>query len=332
MATSKKVAYLFPGQGAQYAGIGADLFEGYGVVRDTYGEASEALGYDVAKLSFAGEGSEEAERINLTRYTQPVLLTHSVACMRVFHERMGGGLPGLVMAGGHSLGEYSALVCAGGLGFAEALRLVQRRGELMGEFGEGEMAALMLDAESVGGLAGRYFCEVAAFNLEGQTVVGGRAEDLGRLVEAMEAEFPRKRAIRLKTEGAFHTYYMVEAARRFREVLEGVAFGELGVGVLSNFTGDFHGDDAEGIKSRLFLQLFNAVRWRDNLRRLMEGADVLVEFGGGLGKGEGAAEKRPNLEGMVKQVGRGMEGAPDYFSVINVGSLEGALEGLGGLS
>ncbi len=137
-----KTAYLFPGQGAQYPGIGKDLHDQIPVVRDTYAEASEALGYDIAERSFHAP----ADEINLTRNTQPVLLTHSIACLRALHAHaQAGRAPPPSMAAGHSLGEYCALVSAGALEFAEALRLVKRRGELMGEYGQGEMEALMID-------------------------------------------------------------------------------------------------------------------------------------------------------------------------------------------
>ena len=326
MPNHKKPAFLFPGQGAQYPGIGGDLYEQLSVVRDTYHEASDALGYDIADLSF----NAPADRINLTRHTQPVLLTHSIACLRAFNERTGGveGTGGAAMAAGHSLGEYCALVSAGALSFESALQLVKRRGELMGEYGRGEMEALMLDFESAFELAGRHHCEVAACNLPEQNVVGGQAQDLDALIRDMAARFPKKRSARLKTEGAFHTCYMVEAAIQFRETLAQAAFAEPRFPVLSNFTGGFHDagagiDVLEALKSRLFLQLFNPVLWHQNLLQVGDaGADLLIEFGGGLGKGETPAAKRPNLEGMVKKTWRDAEQRPAYLAVINSATLE----------
>jgi [acyl-carrier-protein] S-malonyltransferase len=312
------VALLFPGQGSQYPGIGKDLFDEHEIVRDTYAEAAEVLGFDIAKLSFEDPDGE----INLTRNTQPVLLTHSTACHRLFEQHTGGKVTAS-MAAGHSLGEYSALVASGSLSFELGLRLVRRRGELMGEFGEGEMQALMLDLESATALAEQHYCGVAACNLPEQNVVGGRPEDLDALVATMGEKFPRKRSSRLKTEGAFHTYYMVEAARRFREVLEAADFQQAAFPVLSNFTGGVHDDDLDSVRSRLFLQLFNPVLWHRNLLTAGElGADTLIEFGGGLGGGETAAEKRPNLESIVKKTFRGSDSAPAYYPVINLQTLE----------
>ena len=318
MPDHPKTACLFPGQGAQYPGIGRDLYDQLPVVRDTYNEASDALGYDVADLSFNGS----ADQINLTRHTQPLLLTHSIACLRAFNERTGHSLQPCIAAG-HSLGEYCALLSAGALAFAPALQLVKKRGELMGEYGQGEMEALMIDPDSARELAGRHHCEVAACNLPEQTVVGGRAEDLDALIDAMAARFPRKRSLRLKTEGAFHTCYMVEAAMGFRETLAGTVFAEPRFPVLSNFTGDVHDADSDAIKSRLFLQLFNPVLWHQNLLRVgAAGAELLIEFGGGLGKGEGPAAKRPNLEGMIKKTWPEADQRPAYLSVINARTLE----------
>ena len=316
-----KIAFLFPGQGSQYSGIGSDLYEQYALVRETYTEASDVLGYDIARLSFEDPDNE----ISLTRYTQPVLLTHSVACNRLFAEQLENPLDP-EMAAGHSLGEYSALVCAGALSFELALQLVKTRGELMGEFGEGEMEALMLDYDSAASLAEEHYCGIAACNLPDQNVVGGRSEDLDRLVATMAEKFPRKRSARLKTEGAFHTYYMVEAARRFRRVLESVDFNQPQLDVLSNFTGGVHENDVDSIRSRLFLQLFNPVLWHRNLVTLGDrGINLVIEFGGGLGKGETPAEKRPNLESIVKKTFRGNESPPNYLSVINKDSLEESL-------
>ncbi len=324
-----KTAYLFPGQGAQYAGIGKDLYDQLAVVRDTYAEASDALGYDIAALSFTAP----PEQINLTRYTQPVLLTHSIACLRAFDQQTGHSVRAS-MAAGHSLGEYCALVSADALTFAEALRLVKRRGELMGEYGRGEMQALMIDLESARALAGQHYCGVAACNLPEQNVVGGTAQDLDALSRTMAAKFPRKRSVRLKTEGAFHTHYMVEAATKFRETLEQAAFTAPRFGVLSNFTGDFHDADIDAIKSRLFLQLFNPVRWHQNLTRVGApdepgGAELLIEFGGGLGAGATPAEKRPNLEGIVNKTWRQAENRPAYLAVINSRTLADAVLAVG---
>ena len=317
------IAFLFPGQGSQYCGMGKDLHAAHPIVRDTYAEAGDTLGYDIAELSF----NDPDNRIDLTRFTQPVLLTHSIACWRLFNRLSGHRIQPRIAAG-HSLGEYSALVCAGALDFASALALVKMRGQLMGEFGEGEMEALMLELEPATQLAEQHYCAIAACNLPGQTVVGGKPQDLDALTQTMAGKFPRHRSVRLKTEGAFHTYYMVEAARRFRDILHTTAFAPPQISVLSNFTGRAHSSDAAAIRSRLFLQLFNPVLWYKNLLTAGEQCtEAYIEFGGGLGKGDAAA-KRPALEGMVKQAFRSATPRPACYAVINQATLEQTIEAL----
>jgi len=145
----------------------------------------------------------------------------------------------------------------------------------------------------------------------------------------MAEKFPRKRSARLKTEGAFHTYYMVEAARRFRSVLEEAVFTTPNFSVLSNFTGEIHENNLDVIRSNLFMQLFNPVLWHKNLVSAgTEGANIMIEFGGGLGKGETAADKRPNLESIVKKTFRGSDNTPVYYSVINIASLEHCIKSM----
>ena len=229
---------------------------------------------------------------------------------------------------GHSLGEYSALVTAGVLSFTDALRLVAKRGELMGDFGEGEMAALTVDLETARPLADRHFCGIAGLNLPDQTVVGGAGADLDALAAEMADQLPNKKAVRLKTEGAFHTYYMVEAARRFREALAEATFSEARLKVLSNYTGGFHETDAETIKSRLFFQLFHPVNWVGCMQSALDdGINLFVEFGGGIGTGEGPTEKRPNLEGIIKKFTRRATPRPDYIPAINLATIRAAAAG-----
>ncbi|MCB1870853.1 MAG: ACP S-malonyltransferase [Gammaproteobacteria bacterium] len=316
----KRVIFIFPGQGSQYPGMGNDLNSDFEAARRTYEEASDVLGYDMTKLSC----NDPENRINLTRYTQPVLLTHQIACLNVYHKLADNPLKPIA-AGGHSLGEYSALVAAGVLSFADALRLVAKRGELMGTYGKGEMAALTLDLETARPLADKHFCGIAGLNLPDQTVVGGATADLDALAAEMAETMPKKRAIRLKTEGAFHTYYMVEAALRFREALDQVEMADASLKVLSNYTGGFHENNAATIKSRLFFQLFHPVNWVGCLQSAVDDKiDLFVEFGGGIGDGDGPAEKRPNLEGMIKKFTRRADPKPEYIPAINSATIRAA--------
>jgi [acyl-carrier-protein] S-malonyltransferase len=317
-SSDQNIFFVFPGQGSQYVGMGQDLCREFDTARKIYDRAGEVLGYDLAELCFNGP----EEQLNLTRHTQPALLTHSIACLEVFREVTGNRLQP-TLAGGHSLGEYSALVASGSLSFEAALELVQQRGNLMGEYGTGEMTAFPLDLETVRPLAERFHCAIAGCNLPDQTVIGGKAGDLEQVEAFVTENFRRKRPVRLKTEGAFHTYYMVQAALHYRAVLAAAEFGKPGFRVLSNFTGGFHDPDAASIRSRLFFQLFHPVMWHAGLMAaLAEGVGTIVEFGGGIGPGEPDA-KRPNLEGMIKKSLRGTDYEVEYHPVINLQTING---------
>jgi [acyl-carrier-protein] S-malonyltransferase len=317
LSNDKNILFVFPGQGSQYKGMGADLHGEYSAVREIYAQASDVLGYDVAELSFR----DPEEKLNQTRFTQPALLTHSIACLEVFRELTGDRLQP-AMAAGHSLGEYSALVAAQALSFESALKLVQKRGELMGTYGEGEMTAFPLDTDTIRPIAERHYCAIAGCNLPQQTVIGGRGEDLSMVEQEVQEQFARKRPVRLKTEGAFHTYYMVEAARHYRSVLETAGFDLSEVQVLSNFTGGYHGSDPAAIKAGLFFQLFHPVLWYSNLQTAFaDGVGLIIEFGGGIGTASEADGKRPNLEGMIKKTLRAAGSDAHYLAAINSQSL-----------
>ena len=309
---------VFPGQGAQYAGIGSDLYESFQAAREVYDLACEVLGYDIRELSF----SDPQRRIGLTRYTQPALLTHSIACLRVVESLPNGSAEPLAAAG-HSLGEYSALVAAGVLRFEDALRLVSERGRLMGEHGEGGMLALAMEPGQALELADRHCCQIAGLNLPGQTVVGGAQPDLERLAADLAENYPRKRGTPLATEGAFHTYLMVAAAREFREVLDATAFFAPRYPVLSNYTARPHDPAPEAVRTRLFFQLINPVNWVGCMQWAVEnGVASFLELGGGIGRGETPAEKRPNLQAMLKKYCRSASHEARIQAVINTPTAE----------
>jgi [acyl-carrier-protein] S-malonyltransferase len=319
--TSEKILFQFPGQGSQYRGMGSDLVAEFAIARDVYERASGVLNYDLAKLSF----EDPDNQLDLTRYTQPALLTHQVACLSVFQSLAGDIEP--LVAAGHSLGEYTALVAAGSLCLEDGVALVAERGRLMSELGRGSMLATTLDLDTAKALADQYYCGIGSNNLPDQTVIAGTDEDLNRLVEDLSANHPKKRAIELKTEGAFHTYLMVPAAERFRPVLERTEFKPLNFQVLSNYTGELHLDDPGAIRSRLFFQLFNPVRWIACMKWIVEaGVGTIIEFGGGIGKGEGPDEKRPNLESVAKKSLKCFEHEAEYLAAINVAGIRAAAE------
>ncbi|MDE0309280.1 MAG: ACP S-malonyltransferase [Acidiferrobacterales bacterium] len=309
--------FLFPGQGAQYVGIGKDLIAEFPLAAQIYDQASSILGYDMIALC----NDETGDDINLTRYTQPVLLTHSHACMQVFlHQTSQKYRPGF--ACGHSLGEYGALIAAQALEFESALKLVSARGACMGQHGGGEMLALALSENQLTPLIESGRCEIAACNLPEQTVVGGMPEELDQLALRIEEAFPGKPSTRLKTEGAFHTSHMFPAAQEFQSHLDDADIRTPTIPVASNVTGGFHDSQAEAIKRNLYLQLFKPVRWHRNLMTIAEsGIDAVIEFGGGLGGGNDPADKRPNLAGTVMRSYRGLSPRPAYHSVINLKTL-----------
>ena len=318
----KKILYVFPGQGSQYRGMGSDLVEAFPVARELYARASDVVGYDMAELSFR----DPREELNKTRYTQPALLTHEVACLESFRSLVGDRVKPAVGAG-HSLGEYTALVNAGALTFEAALKLVQRRGELMSEFGRGGMVATTLDLQSAAALADKFFCGIAAHNMPDQVVIAGESADLDKLVAEMEAT--KKRAVRLNTEGAFHTYLMVAAAQQFRQVLDATEFAAQTTDVLSNYTGQLHTSSPEAIRSRLFFQLFNPVQWVSCMNTAIDARiDAVVEFGGGIGKGEGPDGKRPNLETIIKKSLKSREHQAQYLPAINAATIRATAEQL----
>jgi [acyl-carrier-protein] S-malonyltransferase len=322
ITSEKNILFVFPGQGSQYKGIGSDIYQDYATVRKVYDLASNVLGYDIAELSF----HDPEDQINLTRFTQPVLLTHSIACLEVFRELTDNSLRP-AMAAGHSLGEYSALVAAKALSFESALKLVQKRGELMGQHGEGEMSAFPLNVDSIRPIAERNHCAIAGCNLPEQTVIGGRAEDLERVEQEAQEQFERARPTRLKTEGAFHTYYMVKAAQHYRPVLEAAEFSRSEVRVLSNFSGGIHVTDPVNIRAGLFFQLFHPVLWHSNLQTAFaDGIDTVFEFGGGIGPASDPDGKRPNLQGMIKRVLRATDYEVNYSAAINKRTLNEAAD------
>jgi [acyl-carrier-protein] S-malonyltransferase len=298
--------------------MGSDLVGEHVEAKEVYERASAAVGIDLQRLSF----EDPEDEIGLTRNTQPALLTHQIACLRVF-EKLTNSAVQPVIAAGHSLGEYTALVAAGCLSLEDGVRLVRRRGELMGEHGEGGMVALTVNEATARRVADRFYCQIASCNLPEQTVVGGRDTDLEALVAWASDNLPRKRAVALATEGAFHTYLMVTAAREFRAVLEATDFGPPHFPVLSNYSAGPHDADGDAVRTRLFFQLFNPVNWVGCLRTAIdEGIDTFVEFGGGLGKGVGPADKRPNLEGIIKKTLKASGVEAEYLGAINLASLD----------
>ncbi|MGL5386576.1 MAG: ACP S-malonyltransferase [Serratia sp. (in: enterobacteria)] len=276
-----QTAFVFPGQGSQTVGMLADLAAQFPIVEQTFSEASAALGYDLWQLVQAGP----AEELNKTWQTQPALLAASVAIFRVWQQQ-GGNMP--VMMAGHSLGEYSALVCAGVLDFAAAIRLVELRGKLMQEAvpeGTGAMYAIIgLDNDSIAKA-----CEESAqgqvvspvnFNSPGQVVIAGSKEAVERAGAACKAA-GAKRALPLPVSVPSHCALMKPAADKLAVALQDITFNAPLVPVVNNV--DVRAETApEAIRSALVRQLYSPVRWTESVEFMAaEGVSLLLEVGPG---------------------------------------------------
>jgi [acyl-carrier-protein] S-malonyltransferase len=280
--TDNGLALIFPGQGSQSVGMMAELAAEHPEVEQTFREASEALGYDLWRL--AAEGP--AERLNLTEHTQPAMLAAGVAAFRVW-SKVSGVAPGWMA--GHSLGEYSALVCAGAIRFEDAVRLVAERARLMQGAvapGVGAMAAILgledsqvvavCAAASIDGEA----VTPANFNAPGQVVIAGHAVAVARAVEAAKAEGAKK-SVLLPVSVPSHCPLMAGAAEQFRAALAAVAINEFSVPVIHNFDVASH-MAAEVVRAALENQLHSPVRWSDSIRFLYDqGVRRFVECGPG---------------------------------------------------
>ncbi|MED5608168.1 MULTISPECIES: ACP S-malonyltransferase [Pseudomonas] len=278
---SASLAFVFPGQGSQSLGMLAELGAQHALVRDTFAEASSALGYDLWAL--VQEGPEE--RLNQTDKTQPAILAASIALWRLWQAE-GGAAPAYVA--GHSLGEYSALVAAGSLGFADAVKLVERRGQLMQEAvpaGTGGMAAILglEDADVLAACAEAAQGDVVSavnFNAPGQVVVAGAAAAVERAIEACKAR-GAKRAVALPVSVPSHCALMRPAAERFAEAVEAIAWQAPGIALVQNVSAQVPADLAT-LKRDLLAQLYSPVRWVETVQLLAaKGVTDLVECGPG---------------------------------------------------
>jgi [acyl-carrier-protein] S-malonyltransferase len=307
------IAFLFPGQGSQAVGMGKAFHDASPAARAVFEEADAALGFHLTRLIFDGPETELA----LTANTQPAVLTVSVAAAAACAER--GLRPGL--AAGHSLGEYSALVVAGALRFAEAVRVVHRRGQFMQEavpVGEGAMAAIMglelADVEAVCGRAARGdVVEVANINSPQQIVVAGHRAAVERAVK-QAAELGGRKSVLLPVSAPFHCALMKPAADQLARELEPVAVAAPSIPVARNVDGGLTRAAAE-VKEALVRQVASPVRWTDCIRRLAsEGASAFVEVGPGR-----------VLTGFTKRIVEGARG----FAIEGPAALDQVLADLG---
>ncbi len=304
------VAFVFPGQGSQSVGMLAELAASFPLVGETFAEASAALGYDLWQLVQNGP----AEELNNTQITQPAMLSAGIAVWRVMQDQ---GQANPVVVAGHSLGEYSALVAAGALNFADAVKLVAERGRLMQEAvpaGQGAMAAILgLDDAAVIGV-----CEAAAqgevlsavnFNAPGQVVVAGTAAAVERVVDAAK-EAGAKRALPLPVSVPSHCALMKPAAEKLAEQLAGITVSAPTIPVINNADVATE-SDGDAIRDALVRQLYSPVRWVESVQKMaLDGVDTLVECGPGK-----------VLVGLNKRIEKSM----NAMAVFDAASLEKAL-------
>jgi len=292
--TQQNLAFVFPGQGSQKIGMLADLAASYPIVTQTFAEASQVLGYDLWEL--VQNGSQED--INLTERTQPLLLTASVAVWRVWQEKKGVQ-PALVS--GHSLGEWSALVCAGVVAFKDAVKLVQQRGKFMQEAvpaGQGAMAAIIglddnLIIEACKNAEQGEVVSAVNFNSPGQVVIAGTAAAVER-ASALCKEAGAKRALPLPVSAPFHTSLMRPAADRLAEQITATEFKTPQIPVVHNVTAQTE-TNSEKIKALMIEQIYSAVRWVECVNTISTaGINITVECG--PGKVLSGLNKRINAE------------------------------------
>lgn len=266
---AKKI-FLFPGQGSQYVGMGKSLVDNFRVAKETFEEANDALRFDIQKLCFEGPEAD----LKLTPNTQPAILTHSVAAYRVI-EAETGLRPDYVA--GHSLGEYSALVCVNALAFSDAVRLVNKRGTFMQEavpVGTGTMAALVGASEesakricqaALANLPGKTV-EMANFNGGGQIVVSGHKDAVEEVVRlAAEPQYEIAKAVLLPVSAPFHCSLMKRAADNMRPLLEATKFSPPACPYIANIDAKVHGE-VGGIADRLLEQICGSVRWEQSMK------------------------------------------------------------------
>ena len=299
-----KIAYIFPGQGAQKAGMGKDFYENCALSREIYEKSSQLLGFSMEELCF-----EENDRLDITEYTQAALVTTSVAMLAQIEEM--GYTPDVTA--GLSLGEYCALVSCKAMTFEDAVKVVRQRGILMQEavpVGQGAMAAVLgMTAEQIDQVVDPIDgVEVANYNCPGQIVISGKTDAVQTACQALK-EAGAKRTVPLKVSGPFHSSMLAGAGKKLGEVLEPVVLTEHSIPYVTNVTASYV-EGTEEIKDLLVRQVSSSVRWQQSVENMIAaGVDRFVEIGPGK-----------TLASFVKKISR-------EVSVYNVNTWE-SLEGL----
>lgn len=287
-----QIAFIFPGQGAQEPGMGKDFYENSASAREVFDQAESLLGLDMKKLCF-----EENDELNITEYTQIALLTACMAMERVVCEQ---GVAPQVTAG-LSLGEYCAIVSAGGMELSDAMRLVRKRGILMQEAvpaGQGSMAAVLgMDGPSIEkGLEGREGVWIANYNCPGQIVITGYKAPVEEASKALQ-EAGAKRVLPLNVSGPFHSPLMQPAGEGLKEIFAGMKMSPLKVPYVTNVTAEYV-DDIAQTEELLIRQVSSSVRWQQSVEKMIAaGVDTFVEIGPGR-----------TLNGFLRKIDRQVKG------------------------
>ena len=299
-------AVLFPGQGSQYVGMGVDFYNNFDLVKRIFEKVDETLGYSISKIILNGPESE----LKLTKNTQPAIMTIGVSIFEVLNKNFGYDLKNSKFYAGHSLGEYTALVCAGSLTLESAAYLLYERGKSMQESvppGEGSMLAVLgMTVDEVQNeinlLSNDEVCEIANDNSKGQVVVSGKKKIVEVLSENLKAK--RKKGIFLPVSAPFHCSLMNNAAKYMKEKIENANFLKPGPSIISNVTASEE-SDINKIKPLLIDQITSRVRWKESVEYMIKnGITNFLEIGPGK-----------VLSGLVKKINSNVE-------ISNINSLE----------
>lgn len=292
MVERPAVAYVFPGQGSQYVGMGLDLYEEYKSARQVFEQADASLKFPLSRLCF--EGPEE--ELTKTHNVQPAILVVSIACLKALQEASCDGFPAPLFVAGHSLGEYTALAAAGVLSLPDVVILVRERGRLMYEAGlknpGGMLAIIGLDEEKVKDICLNSGTEISNLNCPGQIVVSGAVEAIALASKLAKTKGARA-VIPLKVSGAFHSALMEPVLAEFSKIVSGFEFHAPAIPVVSNVTArPLSGVDS--IKDELVKQLRNCIQWQRSVEYMAEqGVTTFYEIGPGR-----------VLSGLIKRVNR----------------------------